>query len=62
MTDDADQAEKAMLEALEGFPQGRGRVQRVRLSAFGNAYEYGETVIAAHREDGGPITITHEWW
>ncbi|WP_147268338.1 hypothetical protein [Spongiactinospora rosea] len=41
VTDDADADEKAMLDALDGFLAGRGRVRYARLSFLGIGYEYG---------------------
>ncbi|WP_146607451.1 hypothetical protein [Spongiactinospora gelatinilytica] len=61
VTDDAGRAEKEMVHALEGFPEGRGRVREARLSAFG-VYVYGETVVTARRTGGGAITLTGDMW
>ncbi|MFI0416955.1 hypothetical protein [Spongiactinospora sp. 9N601] len=58
-------AEKAMLDALATFQQGRGRVRYARLAPAPRAvydYRYGTTLVTAHRADGVTVSIAGDAW
>ncbi|RBQ17969.1 hypothetical protein DP939_21585 [Spongiactinospora rosea] len=55
-------AEKTMLDALASLSEGRGRVRYARLSFVRIGYEYGTTLVTAHRADGATISVAGDAW
>ncbi|PZG53108.1 hypothetical protein C1I98_06000 [Spongiactinospora gelatinilytica] len=62
VTDDVDAAEKAMLDALATRAEGRGQVRLAHLVRVGVGYDYGETLVTAHRKDGVTTIVTGDAW